>query len=836
MKISRFLGPLLRRASFAVGLVLAGSVAAAPTPAQLQMFQQLSPEQQAQAIKMYQQSSPGSGAVTTQPAITQPVLVTPRAVDTDAAIQKSAQEGTDQATLKEDAAQKTVKQKLKQFGYDLFAGTPTTFAPATDIPVPFDYVIGPGDTVEVQLFGKDNVQYSLTVSRDGQLNFPNIGPISVAGLKFSELKDNLHERIKRQMIGVTASISMGTLRSIRVFVLGDAETPGSYTVSALSTMTNALFVSGGIRPIGSLRDIQLKRNGKIVTRMDLYDLLLRGDTSKDARLQPGDVIFVPSIGTTVGVAGEVRRPAIYELKTENTAQEAIDIAGGLLPTAYAQVSQLERISDRGEKVLVDLDLNSNKGKSVPLKNGDVLRVYSVLEKMENIVLLSGHVKRPGGTQWRPGLRLTDVIPSADDLLPQAALDYVLVKRELPPDRHLAVVSARLDKAFEAPASSANITLQARDEVIVFGMEEDRKTILEPIIAQLTHQARYREPAQVVRVLGNVYQPGNYPLEQGMRVSDLIRAAGNLTESAYSLGAELSRYEIVDGQYRQTTHVPILLKDVFEGKPEANVELQSHDALNIKQLPQWTQQNVVELQGEVLFPGKYPIRKGETLKEVIQRAGGLTEFAFPQGSVFMRKDLQLKEKAQMDSMATRLESDLASLGLEQSQANPEQQQSLSFARTLLTQLRAAKPAGRLVINLPQLLDQDVGSSYDIVLNNEDILVVPSKTQEVTVLGEVQYPTSHLYEPGHGRDDYISRSGGLTYKADKNRIYVVRANGTVNVTTTSWFDDGDMDIHSGDTVVVPLDAERMRPLTLWTNVTQIIYQLGVAAAAWHTVGVF
>jgi len=340
----------------------------------------------------------------------------------------------------------------------------------------------------------------------------------------------------------------------------------------------------------------------------------------------------------------------------------------------------------------------------------------------------------------------------------------------------------------------------------------------------------------VRILGNIYQPGAYPLEQGMRLSDLIRAAGNLTESAYSLGAELSRYEIVDGQYRQTTHVPVSLKDVFEGKPDADVELHSHDALNIKQLPQWAQQNVVEIKGEVLFPGRYPIRKGETLKAVIERAGGLTDFAFPEGSVFMRKDLQLKEKAQMDSMATRLESDLASVALEQSQASPDQQQSLGFARTLLTQLRAAKPAGRLVINLPQLLDQDAGSSYDIVLNDDDVLVVPNKTQEVTVLGEVQYPTSHLYEPGHGRDDYISRSGGLTYKADKSRIYVVRANGTVNVKASSWFDNGDVYIRSGDTVVVPLDAERMKPLTLWTNVTQIVYQLGVAAAAWHTVGVF
>src|SRR5690606_21784726 len=205
----------------------------------------------------------------------------------------------------------------------------TTFAPATDVPVPADYIVGPGDTIEVQLIGNTKGRYSLVVGRDGQINFPELGPIAVAGRRFTEVRDDLEARVREQMIGTQASISIGELRSIRVFVLGDAQTPGSYTVSGLSTITNALFVSGGVKRIGSLRNIQLKRNGRTVTTLDLYDLLLRGDTSADVRLLPGDVIFVPPIGRTVSLVGEVRRPAIYELKDETTVSELLELGGGL---------------------------------------------------------------------------------------------------------------------------------------------------------------------------------------------------------------------------------------------------------------------------------------------------------------------------------------------------------------------------------------------------------------------------------------------------------------------------------------------------------------------------
>src|SRR6202789_2252749 len=237
--------------------------------------------------------------------------------------------------------QPTGADGLKPFGYDLFEGSPSTFAPVSDIQVPVDYVVGPGDTLEIQLFGSETSRYELTVQRDGRINFPKLGPMMVGGLTFDATRELIEQRVAKQFIGTRVGVTMGDLRSIRVFVLGEAEKPGSYTVSGLSTMTNALFVSGGVKTIGSLRNIQLKRNGHLVTTLDLYDLLLHGDTSGDKQLMPGDVIFIPPIGNTVSVYGAVQRPAIYELKGEKTAGQAIDIAGGLLPDADAKLGELE---------------------------------------------------------------------------------------------------------------------------------------------------------------------------------------------------------------------------------------------------------------------------------------------------------------------------------------------------------------------------------------------------------------------------------------------------------------------------------------------------------------
>jgi polysaccharide biosynthesis/export protein len=724
-----------------------------------------------------------------------------------------------------------VEPVLRPFGYDLFANVPTTFAPATDIPVPADYVVGPGDTLEVQLIGQRGGQFTLTVGRDGVVDFPELGPIAVAGMRFASVKDLLEQRVAEQMIGMRANVSIGALRSIQVFVLGEAAQPGSYTVSGLSTITNALFASGGVTPIGSLRNIQLKRSGQVVKQLDLYDLLLNGDTSNDARLLPGDVIFIPPVGITAAITGEVRRAAIYELEEGAQASQLLYLAGGLMPEADPRTARLERIDQRRNRTVVDLDLSSPQGRATRVQTGDVLRVQAIRDSLEGAVSLEGHVHRGGGVQFHAGMRLTDVIGSLDELRPGADLHYALIRRESGPTRKVSAISADLAAAFADPRSAANVVLEARDRIHVFDMATSRDRVIAPILADLNRQSGRDQPLQAVAVGGRVKVPGQYPLEPGMRVSDLIRAGGSLDQAAYGGTAELARYEVIDGERRQTEVIPIDLKQILAGDTPSNLLLRPFDFLVIKEMPEWRDLETVDLVGEVRFPGRYPVRRGETLRTVIERAGGLTELAFVQGSVFTRRDLKEREQKQLQVLADRLQRELASMSLQQSQQSEDATQAMTAGRALLADLQGTEAVGRLVIHLDRLMAGAPGSPDDVVLRDGDRLVIPRTTQEVTVLGEVQSPTSHLYQANLSRKDYIARSGGTTQRADERRIYVVRANGAVETGSSSnWFSSGSgVEIRPGDTVVVPLDAQRMRPLTVWTSVTQILFNIAIAVAA-------
>jgi protein involved in polysaccharide export with SLBB domain len=715
---------------------------------------------------------------------------------------------------------------LKRFGYDLFGDdVPSTFAPAMDIPVPVDYVIGPGDTVNIQLFGNQNVEYFLTVNRDGTLTFPRIGPVNVSGLTFIELRNAINERVSEQMIGVRANTTLGELRSIQVFVLGDVARPGSYTVSSLATMTNALFTSGGVKEIGSLRRIALLRNGVTVTTLDLYDLLLRGDTSGDARLQSGDALFIPPIGPTVAVDGEVRRPAIYEVRTERTVGDLITLAGGLVATANRSAIKLERIVAGRGIAVTDVDLDGAAGAVETVRDGDVLRVLRNLNQVEASVRLAGNVQRPGLYQWTPGMALSGLIPSPELVKPLSDLNYVLIRRENAPNVDVDVISADLDAIWKRRPGAVDVELMPRDTIFVFDLEIGRRQIVEPIIAELKAQAEPNEPLPVVRIGGQVRAEGEYPLEPGMRVSDLLRAGGGLSDAAYVIEAELTRYAVVNGEYRETELMAVDLAALRSGDSGANTVLTAYDYLNIKEVSRWRGQRTVTLRGEVVFPGTYPIRQGETLRSVLERAGGLTDFAFPQGSVFTRAEVRERERVQLRTLATRLESDLATLSL----SDPNASDAIGVGQTLLNQLRNTDPIGRVTIRLDEIISGR--ATTDVVLQDGDELAVPDFRQEVSVLGEVQYPTAHLFEPGLSREDYIGKSGGLTQRADKGRVYVVRANGEV-VTAGGgrWFSrDSSTQIQPGDTVVAPLEVDRLRPLALWASVTQIAYNLAVAVAA-------
>ncbi|MFL0809462.1 MAG: SLBB domain-containing protein [Agarilytica sp.] len=801
-----------------------------PTQQQIEQFKRMSPgEQQALARSFgIDISSIAGGGGSSAQTVTSEAISSKRNPGSGSTnkfgnsdeLEKIGSEGTDKLSLHEDEAPEATQEKLKLFGYDIFQYGPDAFAPAGDIPIPANYVLGPGDSLVIQLYGKDNATHALTLDREGNVQFPGIGPVSLAGLSYQDMQHKISEIVSQQMIGVKSSVTMGALRTIRIFVLGEAQVPGSYVIGSLSTMTNAIFTSGGITKIGSLRNVQLKRNGEVVTRLDLYDLLLNGDTSKDSRLLPGDVIFIPPIGKTVGVSGQVKRPAIYELKNEKSVEDAIELAGGLLPTAYVPASRIERITGAGEKTLVNLDVSTVRGRSFKIQDADVIQIFSTLDTMRDIVKLDGHVKRPGGFAWRENMRFTDIVPNADDLLPNPDIVVGLIQREEKVTRKIQVriFSPRL--AFADPAGSEDPKLMPRDTVTMFEYTSDRAAILQSLINKLKIQSSFDQRTQVVRVFGSVRFPGEYPLSStGMKVKDLINLAGGLTESALGSGAEITRYDLSDD--RQRIDLRIDLDLAIE-----NPILKPGDTLRVKQIPQWTIRESVEITGEVNYPGVYDIIPGESLLDVIERAGGLTPHGYPEGAIFSREELRILELDRLENLKVQIEADIAAANIEQSQTSSGIDQAETSQ--ILENIDKTQALGRMVIDLPAIIRKP--RTYDFELTDGDRLEIPRFKPSVTVVGEIQHPTSHFFNDKLNVSDYIDMSGGTKQNADKKRIYVVKANGRVySPSSSSWFRARSKSLEPGDTIIIPIDTDRVDSLTMWSSVTQIMYQaaLGVAA---------
>ncbi|MBT8444398.1 MAG: SLBB domain-containing protein, partial [Gammaproteobacteria bacterium] len=683
-------------------------------------------------------------------------------------------------------------------------------------PVPRDYILGPGDEIVVHLYGNENTRFTLSVNRDGTIDFPKLGPRPVAGLTFGELKDEIEQRVDEQLVGTESAVTMGQLRSIRIFVVGDVKTPGAYTVSSLARITNGLFYAGGITEIGSLRRVQLKRGGQLVKTLDLYELLLRGDTRNDAQLRADDVIFVPPVDFQVAIDGEVKRPAIYELKKERTLRQVIDLSGGMSPTADATSIQLRRVHQNGTRDIETIDMLKPSGASMAMQSGDFVMIYPVIEELDDAVYLSGHTPRAGAYEWEAGMRLLDVIPTDNYLLPKADLGYILIRREQGIDRRTVVLSTDLNAARANPSSPANVPLLPRDKVTIFELGIARSAAMAMILDELEAEATRGQSFRMVQVGGQVAAPGRYPLEDGMRISDLLRAGGGLRDSAFMAGAEMRRFAIDSTGAQQTQLLTVDLAAIEAGDTAADLILQPYDYLNVKEVPEWEKQLTVQIVGEVRFPGTYPVRRGETLSSVLQRAGGLTDAAFPQGSVFTRRSLRDRESDQLMQFERRLESDLAALGL-RSAADPSgnSQAAMSVGQSLLEQIRTTEPTGRLVIELDKLVASSSGE-LDVVLRDGDKLFVPQRSQEIMVLGEVQYATSHLYSADRNRDAYIGLSGGLTSNADGKRIYVVRANGAVQASGGSrWFRGGGNQVYPGDTIVVPIQTDRQPTVVQWAS---------------------
>jgi protein involved in polysaccharide export with SLBB domain len=598
-------------------------------------------------------------------------------------------------------------------------------------------------------------------------------------------------------------------------------------VSSLSTITNALVLSGGVSDSGSLRNIQLKRKGKLIQSLDVYDLLLNGDTSNDAQLKSGDVVFIPPVGITVGIQGQVRRAARYELDGDETTSTLIQYAGGLLSDAYPQAATLERINTNNERTLLSLNLKEAGALQTNMQNGDMIFIPKVLEEIENIVKLSGHIYREQTLNWRRGLRLSDVVPEIKRLKPNPDLNYGLIKRYRAPHQKLEIVTFNLSDALQRSGTESDVLLQSQDEIVFFDLYERDDHIRQKTIAKIIEQLRVQStsefPSKEVAISGDVRYPGVYPLVVGMAVNDLINAAGGLTEKAFQLRAELSRTEFDQQQVRNQSRIDLNLTS----QGSLTMALKSRDEIQIKTIPQWSESDKVTLSGEVKFPGVYRVYKNDTLGLLLERAGGLTEYAYAPGAMFTRVELKEQQAQQLKAMQERLAEDITKAELA-TLDNKEESGDVGEAQKLLSQLKNTTATGRLVIDLEKVLAKD--SSYSIPLQKGDALYIPTKKNSVTIIGEVQLPISQVYESQLSYWDYINRSGGTTDKADEDRVYIIKANGGVKIPDASnWFAGYHEAMSPGDTIVVPLDADKLDQTVLWRDMSQIFYQIALGAAA-------
>ncbi|EDL68281.1 SLBB domain-containing protein [Vibrio campbellii] len=875
------------------------SYAQTPTPEQMQMFQSLPADQQQALASKYGISLP-SGSSSQPSSYQNPQVIDPRP-------EMSNANQTNQADVtKED-------EELKRFGLDLFAGSPTTFAPVNDVPVPADYTVGAGDEIVIQLFGKENTTHRLRVNRAGTINFPSLGPVQVAGMSFSDVRDSLTQRVKEQMIGVRSDISLGEMRTMQVFVMGDAYKPGAYTVSALTTISQAIYYSGGFGDSGALRNVQLKRNGQVIRKLDMYDLLLKGDARNDVRLLPGDVVFIGAVGDTIAIDGEVNRPAIYEVKSGETYKQAIQMAGGFTANAYSDQIEVKRYAAKGARDALTLNFSQSHDQQIKVKDGDAVNVLKKSEELTRYVQIEGDVRHPGFIEWKSGLRVADLFQSVDTSFNSTAdVNYAVVVRDINPQRDIEVYQVNLANAILSPSSKDNLKLNSRDRVLVFNRfnnedldtladqdtvtkaktleqaqfkaeldqqkeqevmsssvaissatdnmalgqssteeseqpkiifrgkeitKEDfdalkqntRRTLLAPVLLQLQQQSRLGLAPQIAEVFGEVKHPGRYPLTPRMSVSTLIEAAGGLTYNAFTINAELARTVISSKDERASIDVErIDLRKAIQGSTADDAILVGRDRLNILEKPNVKLQSTVTLQGEVRFPGTYTVRQGETLGELLERAGGLTEFAHPQGAIFTREALRLQEQKLLNQYAADMRAETAKKTFRADSnmgsviSDPEK--TLKFVE----EASKSKALGRMVVQLNRITKGE--RSADFMLEDGDFLFVPTFRNTVSIMGEVQVPITYLLDANLDVDDYLNKAGGAKKQADEDRIFVVRADGSVYKPTSGyWFGNKKEELKAGDTIVVPIDTDYRDALSTWTAATQILYQTGVAINA-------
>jgi protein involved in polysaccharide export with SLBB domain len=691
--------------------------------------------------------------------------------------------------------------RLKRFGSEVFVnrdlsaarGVSARDAPL-DVPIGPDYVVGPGDTLTVDMWGGVTLAITRLIDRDGHIFLPEAGSLEVAGLPLERVQSLIEGALKQQYRNAKVAVTVSRLRSVRVYVVGDVQRPGGYDISSLATPLSALYAAGGPTSAGSLRTFRHLRNGQLVEEVDLYDFLLHGVRNGSVRFENGDTLLVPPVGTQVAVYGAVKRPAIYEVKAGETSLAALlNDAGGYTAAASLGHITIERIDANRQRETVTLNL---AGKQSPqsdrdaiaafqVQDGDRIRVEPILPYSERAIYLEGHVARPGRLPYTDGMRLSDVLRSYRDMLPEPAVHGEIV-RLVPPDLHAETID------FDVPEvliGNTNVDLQPLDTIRIFG--------------------RYQVDAPKASVIGEVLRPGTYPMSQGMTAAQLVRMAGGFKRDALLEKADLTSYSVTDGNRIVQSLATVPIGAIVSGTdPHGDVPLKPGDVLTVHQITAWNDiGESVKIEGQVRFPGTYGFHDGERLSSVLRRAGGLLSNAYPTGAVLVREQVreveqtsreELIRQIETSSAAARVSPNVGSNGAGMLQLIKAQQDQV------LADLKSHPPTGRMVIHITADIESWANTPADIELRRGDGLTIPKRPGFVLVTGQVYNATALTFAPGMTAGWYLSHAGGTSSAANRKQIFIIRANGSVvGRHSGDWFDGSVLStrLDPGDVVVVP-----------------------------------
>ena len=714
---------------------------------------------------------------------------------------------------------------LKRFGADIFRPDVVGLDKfPMDLPAGADYVLGTGDTVVVDFWGGVTQQITRVVDREGRISLPDVGPVTVSGLSIGDAQKRVQSAAQGQYRDSKVALSVSRLRTVRVYVVGYVQRPGAYDISSLSTPLNALYAAGGPTAAGSMRVVKHYRGTTLISEQDLYDLLIGGVRKSIEHLEPGDTIMVPPAGPQVGVAGAVRRPAIYELKDQtDKLSGVIDMAGGVTVSASPSEARVERVEAHEQRVTLKVPLELTKSGSVTggaaspflVQDGDRIYVGAIDPYKNLTVYLQGHVYRPGPYPFSAGMKISDLVKSYQDVLPEPG-SHAEIVRLLPPDFRPVTIQFNLT---ELLAGNESIPLQAFDTVRIFG--------------------RYEMDAPKVAVYGQVLRPGQYPMSSGLTAAGLVKMAGGFNRSAYLDSATLASYIVENGQRVVTDQKTLPIGAAVSGDHAADIALSPGDVLTILQIPGWSDiGRSVTITGEVTYPGNYGVNEGERLSTFLKRVGGFRSTAYPPGIVLEREEVKKIEERGRQELINRLQSTSATVRISPNTTGQDQAAVLQAVQQQQAQaianLRSQPVPGRLVINITTNISDWENTPNDIQLRAGDVITVPKKPNFVLSLGQVYNANALTYQPGKTAAWYLKQAGGPTQLANKKGIYVIRANGSVISSggAADLFNGGVLNakLQPGDVLVVPekfVTGSSAWKTTLET--AQFLASLAIAAAA-------